>query len=310
MDLLSLFQILARRWMIALPVFLLGSGVAFGVASNVEPDYEASAIVLLSGSNPTGDSRVGLNPLEDLRQLNITAQAMAIILTDATIEDDLRSRDIAADFAVSVTPNTPILTIDAQASSPPGALRSRDALVDILGQALEGQQQSVGAPANRLITPITISESSTARRIDAARNRAFFGLLALGAILAAGAAVFVDQVLPHRTRKPSIPLRRDRAPADVDPHPPSPATAGDRARRRSDRPSTRNGTDTDAVDPADTGDGPPRLDAVARIEQVIEEFEASRRGRDLVTESIDVGDTPDGTPTEPPVGSEATPPDR
>lgn len=221
MDLVSLLRVALRRWVILVPMLGLTVGCAFVLASSVEPDYEANATVLLIGtSNRTNTADV--NPLEDLRPLNITAQALAIIMSDESVRQDLASGGNVASYAVNVQPDTPILRISARGGTPAAALGSRDALVDLLRNSLDAQQRSIDAPADTFIRAQTISTSAQARPINAARDRALVGVLALGAIASIAAAVMLDQLLSHRAGRPKrgrVAPRRDsiaEAPAVAD----------------------------------------------------------------------------------------------
>ncbi len=198
MDLLSLLRILVRRWMIFIPMLALTVACAYALSSSVKPDYEATAVVLLIGTgNPsaTGEN----NPLEDLRPLNITAQALAIIMSDESVRQDLSDQGFDANYQVSVETDTPILALSARTGVRSSAIASRDALVDLLQTSLEAQQRNIGAPSARFITAQTISSSPGARPIHAARDRTLFGVLALGLAASVAAAVSIDQLLAQRS---------------------------------------------------------------------------------------------------------------
>ncbi|MEZ5218831.1 MAG: LamG-like jellyroll fold domain-containing protein [Ilumatobacteraceae bacterium] len=199
MDVGTLIRILIRRWWVVLPLLGLTFGGAFWFSSSVEPAYQTKAAVLLIGPSIQGGQEI--NPLAEVpRTLNTTAVAIALIVSDTEVRDELSSLGFVPTYTITVTPDTPIINVTVRSDSPEGALATLDSVVDFIRVKLDNEQSEFGSPEEQYIRTALLQRSSRAQALYGARDRVVLIVLGLGAALTAVVAVAINSLLAERER--------------------------------------------------------------------------------------------------------------
>lgn len=198
MDLLTLGKIMLRRWPYVLAVLLLAGATVFGLIERSTPSYEAQAsMILLVPSGPEGSN---VNPYAELtKPLTTTAQALALALNGPETHERIIGSGGNADFSVDAAADSPILGITVESSkSAEDTLGTMDLVVSEVSGELERWQTNVGVTEEQQFQADVLTRDNVATGRTGARDRMIAGVLFLGMIAAAGAAVLAENVARGR----------------------------------------------------------------------------------------------------------------
>lgn len=251
MDLGTLIRILLRRWYVVLPLLAITLITAVQIGRSIDPDYQARGSVLLIGPNISQGDEV--NPLAELRSpLNTTALAIGLIAVDEQTRTEVRQLGFQGTYEVDVTPNTPIINIRVRATTPEQALLTLEAVIDAVKLKLDERQRGVDAPEDSLIQGETLTKTTTSRALYGSRDRAVAGIMAVGLVAAASAAVLFEAYVV-------APARREED-EDEDPNKVAPIRSDDdeastAERRRGRRSRTSQADAKKSADQTASGSG-------------------------------------------------------
>ena len=203
-------RILLRRWYVLVPLAVGAVIVAVVVTDDIEPEYTSDTSVLFVGSNTvqvidaeTGELEIeDVNPLITLgSSLNAVAAIMALAMSDADVLEQLAEEGLSTDVAVGAANRSPIVGIRVRDSHEATARATSDRMVELLAEELDRRQDELGAPEADRVFVETISGGTVEGPDFGQRNRARFGLMAFGLVLAGAIVVAADLALQiRRTR--------------------------------------------------------------------------------------------------------------
>jgi hypothetical protein len=197
--------VLARRWFVVVPVFLIAA-VCVNIATIRTPyGYSARAtVVLLSPSITNRADPTLANPyLSFSGNLQSTATILTAVATDDDAAAALARAGATAKYTVGPdpkAPGAPTLLIAAQDSHVARATRTRDAVIAFLGAELDRRQRAARSPAKLLIT-LSVVSSTPPRRLATAKVKMLAGGAAAAVVLPVLAAFGAEGWASRRARR-------------------------------------------------------------------------------------------------------------
>ena len=183
MDFFDVFRVLVRRWYVSVPALVLAVGVAIPLTlATADPTCVATANVRLVPvlTAPPGPTTVELIALAD------DARAE---LSDGAFVQRLGTEGYRRSYRSVLSPEEPVLTLEAADADAPRAAATIDQLV-------AQYRQAVGDQATLAVSDTTV------RRSMAPVRRAMVVSLIVGVALAGGLAIAIDAILRRRHHRP------------------------------------------------------------------------------------------------------------
>ena len=210
MDFWDLTKLLARRWMIVLPMLGFSILLAVMTVGQVKPDYVATAFVqlvppVLDATKPNQATPDQRNPWLGLG-LQTIGNAAVVTVQDKSVVDQLKAAGLSDTFTLTMAQSSPLVTFEIVGKTALQARETAEQLVARFTQSVSTLQSAYG---------VSPADSITARRLDLGTNvvqssskvkRALVAVLGAGLLLTAGVTVGVDAWLRRRKR------RREEAP--------------------------------------------------------------------------------------------------
>ncbi len=185
MDFVAFLRVLLRRWVVVGAGLILTLVVTIAAGGSLGPSYEAEGSVLLLGPSTDFSSEEGSFPTNPYLYINPSVHSTALILAEFMSSDEVAGElaDVGAtaDYEVTSTEKTPILTIAAQGAREEQVLHTARLVLQRLGDELVAQQQAAGAPAHTLIRSQVLSPPRASIHTgNKVRVMAVVGILGLG----------------------------------------------------------------------------------------------------------------------------------
>jgi hypothetical protein len=202
-------RIVARRWKVAVPIFLIFAVVAFVGGGTIAGEYTANASVILLGPNQqaAGDT---LDPnvastdvnayLTGCSTCETVARATQLALSSSPTKQALADEGLSTDYTIVVENRSPIMLLSASGGSGSEATDTLAGLIDRINQELEARQTDVNAPTDQRITANVLAQDEQAATNFGGRSRVRLALMAVGAAVAVAAAFIVEGVIFKRKR--------------------------------------------------------------------------------------------------------------
>ncbi len=202
MDWLAIGRVVARRWMIFLPV--LASMLWFSVQiRDTGAEFIASAEIVVTA--PRGQNALLLSARQGYRSPAILA---AIDLNDDSYAAELAEQGFANTFEFDYTSEFPVVLLDVRGASYDAALDAAYAISEEYAQRIDDVQAErdvIGALRQQAEVVAVFRPSSR----PAGSRRALAGLIAASLMVAGGLTYVIDQfVLGHREELDPDPGRR------------------------------------------------------------------------------------------------------
>lgn len=143
MDVLTILQTIARRWLVVVPILIVTIFGAFVVGTGTEPEYEVDGAALLVSE--------GVAP-------STTAESFAVV-TGPVFAETLRTREVSnrmgeagatVPYAVEVDPVTSIIRVEAASPDPAGNVRTVEAVLDNLDEELARLEEAAGVAGGQV----------------------------------------------------------------------------------------------------------------------------------------------------------------
>jgi hypothetical protein len=201
----DLSKLLARRWMIALPMVALSTVLTVLAVGHANPDYIATAYIQVvppvaapaTPGQATPDMR---NPW--LRQgLQSIVSAAIVQVLDQTVVEQLKAQQDSDSYTVEVGGSTPMVSFEVVGNSERQAKDTADLLVHRFTDSVTSLQSAFG---------VTKADMITSRRLDAGTNvkisgskvkRALISAALAGFLATAGVTVGVDARVRRRQQR-------------------------------------------------------------------------------------------------------------
>ena len=227
MDLFTILGTCLRRWYVVLPVLAISGYFAMQAYQQVESEYTASTSIVilpsqpLPGADPKVDTPTLDNPYAGSGGPKLAAAVLSKNINSSAFRDRLSlAPGDTSTFASTVSPQQPIITVDATASSPEAATSTLDAVTVSSRVVLDEFQAVAEAPEAKRYLVAAAVPAGAAVDVTPSRWRSAGAILVVGAALAALLAVGFDAALRSRRRDEKL---EDTGPDEVDPDPSPPA---------------------------------------------------------------------------------------
>lgn len=195
MDLSSLFGLLRRHWLVALPTLVIVAALAGTVLIQPPTQRATSTLVLVPSAARQSDATAPSNPLERFDDISVVVDIVRRIVTsDATIRS-LEVQGLHGSFTVAANVDFtrgPILDITADAGTAGDAIADVGLVVNEVNAELASLQKAQGTKAGEVITSQVIVPASDTTTIYSSMLRRLIVavVLCLGATI--GAAILAD----------------------------------------------------------------------------------------------------------------------
>ncbi|MDP8931295.1 MAG: hypothetical protein M3O70_22670 [Actinomycetota bacterium] len=259
MDLVTFLRVLLRRWDVVVPGLVLTFVVVIAAGSSVSAEYEAEASLLLLGPSTSTSSQgaVAVNPyLNNPEKLDATAVIIDRSMSSEEIKRELANLGATADYELTPTEKTPILTVTARGSSRDQVLHTSQLVLERVQGDLVRRQLEAGAPEHTWIrteilsTPQVSMNTGNKPRVMAAVGALGLGITVMLAFMVESLAAW----LPRRLRAATAPTGPTVAGFPFVPSEPAPhmSAAGEVAQGNGWHPHPPAGPPSDVVvGPAD-----------------------------------------------------------
>ncbi len=210
MDLWEIVVVTIRRWKVTLPVAALGLIILLVVASGVAPTWKAkSGIGFLSGSGTLEASAeddsvsVGtfVNPLSASDSRNIARYAQTAAASKQA-QIALGNDGVSSNYEVLLDNFYPVITIEAEASTPEDALETNQYLFELISSNVARWQQDAGIEddnALRQRTQLLYADEEASQDTTNRTKVLLLGTVAL-LITACGSGILADLIAYRRNR--------------------------------------------------------------------------------------------------------------
>jgi capsular polysaccharide biosynthesis protein len=237
MDLLSIFQAVWRRKLIAIPIVMLTLAGAFYVLKVKPPVYEASSSFLLV--NPPAAPTAGQiavdpklakinpnNPYVNFGNLDLVADVVVDLVTAPSTQQALVQAGADPRYEVALAndfDSPPIIQITGVAASAQQAIRSADLVATTAVADLYQMQKSQGVNKFYMIKSIQLVQPHEAQKTESGKLRALIVVFALGIIALFFVVSMLDAIDKRRMDRQlnadmaprALPQETDREPADM-----------------------------------------------------------------------------------------------
>ncbi len=205
MDIWRLLSAALRRWYVILVVLALSALAAWGVGSQIQPEYTAGASVLLV---PPVQTDLG-NPYSDL---GTATASVPIVLGSGPVRSEFLIQGLSADYDVGTISRTPILRFTVRANDAAVAVGTADALIQRTVEELADRQDEAGVPIAAQVGLNVLEPPAGATSSSRSQLQAQVAVMGVGLVLGFLAAVFLDDlVLLWRQRQVAASERRARS---------------------------------------------------------------------------------------------------
>jgi len=227
-----------QRWYFTLVGLLITAALCVLAALAVPIKYQAKAQILVLP--PHTSVGTGGNPYLALGGLQAASDVLARAMSDGKTFQLLRSEGITGTYTVArdLTTSGPILLVDAEDSTPEGALSTLNGILSQAAPRLTALQDDLNVPSNTRLTSNVFTQDSVASTLRKSQIRAVLVGFAAGVFVTIMLVSAADSALTRRRRRrqvvpPPDPDRPDRPRAGSRTADPS----GDRRKRSRGRRS-------------------------------------------------------------------------
>jgi hypothetical protein len=198
MTISSLSRVLVRRWYVTVLGILFTLLLGVAAFTKVQPNYSASASVLLLPPQSTK----GENPLMNLGAVPGVTGVLSRNMVDSSIADRFAAEGVAK---YSVTPDQtaggPIVVVTGKGSTAEEALHSMRVVMTQVDPTLMRMQVDLQVPKASLITTKTIQVDTKATVLRKSQTRAVIAAIAIGLLLTLVAAALADSAIGRWQRR-------------------------------------------------------------------------------------------------------------
>jgi hypothetical protein len=202
-DLLDSLNILLKRWLLTLPLFILTIGALAGATVVLPWEYESQASMVLLAS-PLQAKSAGGNPwLVFDGSLTVTAEVVGREMMDDATVTRLRASGLTAAYTVMIAPNStgPVLSVDVTGKDEANTAATMKAVLAMIPDRLQQIQADGGvAPAARIsLSMVSVSPRPQTKSTGKLRNLAV--ILFAGLSITVVTPLFVESIsVRRRTR--------------------------------------------------------------------------------------------------------------
>ncbi|MBB5786220.1 hypothetical protein [Jiangella mangrovi] len=202
MDLWEALRVLARRWVVVVPLLVLTAFGAFNLYSTTEPEYTVTGSLLLRGPSVSQDEETGQrNPYLDYGNMAVPARVVTdIALTPSTYHELTRDTGTTFEIGLDTTTSAPLVMLTVNGPTPDAVVAGAQNVVDFFNTTLQQRQLDAGAPENTLITSEIVQPATDVLQENASRIRMLVGVTGVGVLFSVGMAFLVEAIVRARAR--------------------------------------------------------------------------------------------------------------
>jgi capsular polysaccharide biosynthesis protein len=260
-DFWDLTKLLARRWMVAVPMLILSVALTWLTFTHVKPNYVATAYVqlvppVLGATNPGQATPEQRNPWLGLG-LQTIGNAANVTVLDHTFIQQLDAAGFSDTFTSTMDPSTPLITIEVVGHTKQQARETADLIVKRFTEGVVTLQSALGVSPADSINARRLDLGTNVEKSDSKVKRALVAVAGVGLLMTAAVTVGVDAWLRRRrvraeAAKPEVPTKPSTPKQAFDARRPRPDMAGI---RMTTNPTHRSNEDG-ATMPIPTTKGP------------------------------------------------------
>lgn len=221
--LLDVMRALGRRWYVLVVGLVMTAGLAYGAYVVSPPEYTARGLILLLPSEvAVGETG---NPFLVLGGLEQPAGIVVAYFASASAQAEVEDHSPTAQFLVAIDDSTrgPVIAVNVTDSSEEAALSTLDYLMDRIPEELERLQTEVAAPADAVITSMSLTADTVAEVDRSGMIRMVIAAIAVGMLVTGIVAFTLDGVLLRRAQRRTPSVAKPKATAGA----PGPVRSGD-----------------------------------------------------------------------------------
>jgi hypothetical protein len=197
-DLLSFLGVMLRRWYVTVPFGLVTCLLAVGVWTSTSPVYQSNATTLVRYPAGITQEVSRLNPYIGYGTLFVPGKVITDVVSSPTYRAQLESQGATGSYQVSMDTQIPIISIQTEDSTPEGSTATGEAVIGALDAVLRQRQEDTGAPRESFITMEVVQPPVEPTPLRSSRIRAAGGVLALGGLMTAAAALAAEAIARRR----------------------------------------------------------------------------------------------------------------
>lgn len=199
--LLDVMRAFGRRWYVLGVGLLMTAALAYGAYVVSPPEYSARGLILLLPS----DVAVGEtgNPFLVLGGLEQPAGIVVAYFASASAEAEVEDHSPTAEYLVAIDDTTrgPVIAVSVTDSTAEAALSTLDFLMDRVPEELQRLQLQVAAPADAVITSMSLTADTVAEVDRSGMIRMVIAAIIVGLVITGIAAFILDNVLLRRAQR-------------------------------------------------------------------------------------------------------------
>jgi len=210
MDLVTALRLMARRWVVVVPVLLLTVAAVFVAASRVAPSFQARGSILVLPVTSEGASTTGQNPYSEYGGQRLAVSHLVSLAGSASFARQVVGVDSSASF--ELTPQADVGLIDIVVTGPSGeaTIATMTDLVSMLEDSLANLQEEINAPESTWVEMRRLDTPEQAEQLAGSRNRVIVAVSGAGLLAAVGAAFALEGLIGRRASADKAKGRRRR----------------------------------------------------------------------------------------------------
>jgi capsular polysaccharide biosynthesis protein len=222
-DFWDITKLLARRWMVMLPLLLVASALTALFVGRVKPDYVATSYVQLvppvMGAPQPGQATADqANPWLGLG-VDTLGNAAIVTVTDLAFTNQLHAAGYSDSYTVTMAESSPLITFEVIGNSPEQARQTTAQLIDRFNKSVADLQATYSVPRADTIITHRLDVGTNVKKSTGKVKRALIAAAGAVLLVVIGGTVGIDAWLRRRRLRqelgqdPSSSLRAAAVPA-------------------------------------------------------------------------------------------------
>jgi capsular polysaccharide biosynthesis protein len=204
-DFWDITKLLARRWLVVLPLLLVAAALTALAMAQVKPDYTATAYVqlvppVMGASMPGQATADESNPWLGLG-VQTLGNAAIVTVTDPGVTDQLHAAGYSDSYTVTIAESSPLITFEVVGRSPEQARQTAEQLIDRLDKSVATLQTTYGVTEADSIVTHRLDVRPSVKRSTGKVKRALVAAGGAGLLVVIAATVGIDAWLRRRQRR-------------------------------------------------------------------------------------------------------------
>jgi capsular polysaccharide biosynthesis protein len=206
-DIWGAILVLARRFYITVPLAAASLIGAYAMASSVQPEYNATASVVLLGPTAPAPDRTAapapVNPYVSMSAATLTA-AIQVSLTSTDSLAKLQAQHLSTNFSVTNVNRSTVIAFTATSSDPRQAAATANQLVNLMRSELSARQQPYTKNVSEQVTLQPLSTAAVAAPDTSSRTKAEAIAMGAAIVVTILLVLIIDAILASRKRRRDV----------------------------------------------------------------------------------------------------------